>query len=88
MTLALGLPSRFELVRELGRGAMGTVYEAIDRETGGRVALKALTSTDVDVLAHFKREFRELQDIDHPNLVTPRRAVLREGSVGLLEGHD
>jgi len=92
MSLALGLPNRFELVRELGRGAMGTVYEAIDRETGGRVALKALTSTDVDVLAHFKREFRELQDIDHPNLVTLGELFCEKGqwafSMDMIDGAD
>jgi serine/threonine protein kinase len=32
--------ARFELVRELGRGGFGAVYEAVDRELGGRVALK------------------------------------------------
>ena len=92
MSLALGLPGRFELVRELGRGAMGTVYEAIDRETGGRVALKALTSTDVDVLAHFKREFRQLQDIDHPNLVTLGELFCEKGqwafSMDMIDGAD
>jgi len=90
--LAVGLPDRFELVRELGRGAMGTVYEAIYRETGGRVALKALTSTDVDVLAHFKREFRGLQDIEHPNLVTLGELFCEKGqwafSMDLIDGTD
>jgi hypothetical protein len=71
---------------------MGTVYEAIDRETGGRVALKALTSKDVDVLAHFKREFRELQGIDHPNLVTLGELFCEKGqwafSMDMIDGHD
>lgn len=90
MGLALGVPDRFELVRELGRGGMGTVYEAIDRETGGRVALKTLTSKDVDVLALFKREYRELQDIHHPNLVELGELFCEKGqwafSMDLVDG--
>ncbi|HEX8794638.1 MAG TPA: protein kinase [Polyangiaceae bacterium] len=92
MALALGLPDRFELLRELGRGGMGTVYEAIDRETGGRVALKRLTSKDVDVLALFKREYRALRDIHHPNLVGLGELFCEEGqwsfSMDLVDGPD
>jgi hypothetical protein len=69
---------------------MGTVYEAIDRETGGRIALKTLTSRDVDVLALFKREYRELQDIHHPNLVTLGELFCEKGqwafSMDLIDG--
>jgi tetratricopeptide (TPR) repeat protein len=61
--------SRFELVRRLGEGAMGVVWEAIDRERRTRVALKQLRLEGGDAVVRFKREFRGLQDIHHPNLV-------------------
>jgi len=64
------LVKRFELVRPLGRGGMGVVYEAIDRERGARVALKTLQSVSADGLLRFKTEFRALQDVQHPSLVT------------------
>ncbi len=61
---------RFQLEAELGAGGMGTVYRAFDRERSSRVALKVLRSFDAMRLYRFKREFRALADVTHPNLVT------------------
>lgn len=60
---------RYAIVRPLGRGGMGAVHEAIDRETGERVAVKTLLRRDAHSLLRFKREFRLLANIQHPNLV-------------------
>ncbi len=51
---------------------MGIVYEAFDRELETPIALKTLPPqrTHARALARFKREFRMLQDVEHPNLVT------------------
>jgi Cdc6-like AAA superfamily ATPase len=67
---------RFQRVRCLGEGAMGVVYEAIDRERGTRVALKTLRSMTAESLAVLKREFRAMQDLHHPNLVSLGELVL------------
>ncbi len=48
---------------------MGVVYEALDRERGGHVALKTLVRTGPLEVHQLKREFRALADIVHPNLV-------------------
>ncbi|MCA9321358.1 MAG: protein kinase, partial [Planctomycetes bacterium] len=63
----------FEFVRELGRGGMGVVYEAIERESGRRVALKvvlpSITTPSSVSLERFEREARAAARIAHPNCV-------------------
>ncbi|MCA9520714.1 MAG: serine/threonine-protein kinase PknK, partial [Myxococcales bacterium] len=60
---------RFAIRRRIGEGAMGVVYDAFDRDLECRVALKTLRRGDAKSLYRFKREFRTLQDIEHPNLI-------------------
>ncbi len=62
--------TRFAIRRRLGAGGFGTVYEAYDRERNTVVALKALREANADGIYRFKREFRALADVTHPNLVT------------------
>ena len=61
---------RFEIVRRLGMGGMGAVFEVLDRERERHVALKVLTVENPEALVRFKREFRALQSVHHPNLVS------------------
>lgn len=61
--------ARFDVLRELGRGGMGTVYEVLDRSLGRRVALKTLRHQDGNYLARLKSEFRAVTGFVHPNLV-------------------
>ncbi len=61
--------ARFEIVRQVGAGAVGLVYEAIDHQYGTRVAIKTLQRLESGVLLRFKNEFRQLQGLHHPNLV-------------------
>ncbi len=61
---------RFRVIRRVGAGGSGVVYEAYDREQGARVALKTLFLPSAEALLRFKNEFRSLQDLHHPNLVS------------------
>jgi tetratricopeptide (TPR) repeat protein len=60
---------RFEVRGTLGSGGAGVVYRAHDRQLGREVALKLLRQASGRDLFRFKREFRALADIVHPNLV-------------------
>lgn len=88
----------YELLRELGRGGFGVVYEAKHTKTDNRVALKTLpTGTDgqqvnAERLYRFRREFRSLSEINHPNLVGMQTLEV-DGSqwfftMDLIEGDD
>src|SRR5882724_10747066 len=62
---------RFEVEREVGRGGVGVVYRAFDRERAGWVALKIIAVQGVDASeeARFVREGKLLESLDHPNIV-------------------
>ncbi|HBY63170.1 MAG TPA: hypothetical protein DEH78_25390, partial [Solibacterales bacterium] len=65
------LADRFEVVRFLGRGGMGEVYEARDTALEDRVAIKLLRpaiSGDAAMLSRFRREIRLSRRITHPNV--------------------
>ena len=49
---------------------MGVVHEALDAERGEPIALKVLTHVNARSILRFKREFRALQEVNHPNLVS------------------
>ncbi len=62
----------FDLVRLLGKGGAGSVWEAEDRRTGRRVALKVLTEVEHDApeaRARFEREGRLAASLSHPACV-------------------
>jgi serine/threonine protein kinase len=60
---------RFVVRGTLGAGGAGVVYRAFDRQLQREVALKVLRQASGRDLYRFKREFRALADIVHPNLV-------------------
>ena len=64
---------RYEILSELGRGAMGVVFKAQDPLIGRLVALKTITASvadDPDLLGRFRREAKAAGALQHPNIVT------------------
>jgi serine/threonine-protein kinase len=65
--------NRYQRGEIIGKGGMGTVYRAIDSQSGQPVALKFLLpeigDTDSDAVERFRREGEALRQLDHPNIV-------------------
>jgi tRNA A-37 threonylcarbamoyl transferase component Bud32 len=61
----------FLIEKELGSGAMGTVYRALIKETGQRVAFKIIGLSQLGnetAVARFEREAKILKQLKHPNI--------------------
>src|SRR5690349_2181958 len=65
----------YQLVRPVGSGGMGAVFEATEKQTGRRVALKTLHRTDPGGLIALKGEFRRMADVVHRNLALLHQLV-------------
>ena len=86
---------KFEILADLGQGAMGKVYRAHDPILDRPVALKTVTPALVsskDTLARFRREARAAARLQHPNIVTIFEVGEVEGThyiaMELVEGID
>lgn len=90
---------RYEIVRPLGKGAMGIVYEGFDPTIKRRVAIKTArrelmsdTEHAEELLARFVREAQAAGALNHPNLVTVLDVGEEEGTffiaMEFLEGED
>lgn len=73
----LGFLRDYRLVREIGRGGMGAVFEAIHVPLDRRVALKVLPQDRMEnreAVSRFQREMRAIGKLDHPNIVRAQDA--------------
>ncbi len=64
---------KYELIQEVGRGSMGSVYKAHDPSIGRLVALKTISTSlvgNTDLLERFYREAQSAGGLQHPNIVT------------------
>ena len=64
---------RYEIIKELGQGAMGIVYQALDPNIQRTVALKVLRSdlaSDKEFRQRFQREARSAGKLTHPGIIT------------------
>lgn len=90
--MAFAGTTRFSLLAKLGEGGMGIVYEAYDHSREMRVALKTLRHVGPVHLYHFKREFRALSHLSHPNIITLYELLSEGGhwflTMELVEGPD
>jgi eukaryotic-like serine/threonine-protein kinase len=80
----------YRVVRRVGSGASGVVYEAIDDRRSLRVALKTLTTAVPASVGRLKSEFRNVASVHHPNLVRLYELMESDGvpffTMELLDG--
>ncbi len=70
---------RYTILGRVGRGAVGEVFEAVPADaTGTPVAIKAIRGMSPDSLYRFKREFRSLANVQHPNVITLHELALED----------
>ncbi len=89
------LLGEYRILKELGRGGMGTVYRAIHTRLDRPVALKVLPPermADPRAVARFEREMKAVGRLSHPNIVQATDARSIEGRhilvMEYVEGHD
>ncbi|MBI5200955.1 MAG: protein kinase [Elusimicrobia bacterium] len=84
------LTPHFQIVRALGRGGMGIVYEAIDKGLNRRVALKKMRDEiriDPKERERFLQEARTVAGLHHPNIVDIHAIVEEGGELCLVFEH-
>lgn len=76
MELAAGqlFDGKLQVIRLIGRGAMGAVYEARHTWLDRVVALKVMTPSELNSIERFRREVTLLSSAQHPNVVNIRDA--------------
>ena len=63
------LGGKYELVKEIGVGSFGAVYEAYDRKVGRKVAIKVLFQEFESIGERFTHEIDAIRGLEHQNIV-------------------
>ena len=80
------LNQRYSKERDLGSGTYGTVFQAEDKESGTRVAIKRIKPQERDGSVDFSalREIRLMQELRHPHILHLRDVFVHESAIHLV----
>ena len=71
LTTGSTFAGRYQIIEELGKGGMGKVYKALDKEIDGKIALKLIkpeVAADKNTIKRFRNELKMARDIAHKNV--------------------
>ena len=83
LTTGSTFAGRYQIIEELGKGGMGKVYKALDKEIDGRVALKLIKpeiAVDEKTINRFRNELKIARDIAHKNVCRMYHLAKHEGT--------
>jgi serine/threonine protein kinase len=83
LTTGAAFAGRYQVIEELGKGGMGTVYKVFDNEIKEKIALKLLkpeVASDEDTIERFRNEMKLARKIGH-------KYVCRMYDLGRAEGN-
>jgi serine/threonine protein kinase/tetratricopeptide (TPR) repeat protein len=83
LTTGSTFAGRYQIIEELGKGGMGKVYKALDKEIDGRVALKLIKpeiAADEKTINRFRNELKIARDIAHKNVCRMYHLAKYEGT--------
>jgi TolB-like protein/Tfp pilus assembly protein PilF/predicted Ser/Thr protein kinase len=95
LKMGMTFAGRYEITEELGKGGMGTVYKALDKELSEEVALKLIRpeiAVDKKIIERFKTELKLARKIGHRNVGRMYELMEAEGkpfiTMEFVDGED
>lgn len=59
----------YDLIRKIDEGGQAVVFEAIEKKTKEKYAVKVIKKKDQDIIRSLKTQFRILKNLDHPSII-------------------
>ncbi len=68
----------YDVGKKIDEGAQSVVYEAVEKKTNKKFAVKVIKKKDLDIIRSLKTQFRILKNLDHPNIIKAHNLFIDE----------